>query len=379
MKFVIHRDILSDAVSFVVKLIPQRPTMPILGGVVLAADGVELSLASFDYEVSSRTSVAADVMEPGSVLVHGRLLADIANRLPNAPVEVAESDGRVTITCGSASFQLPTMPIAEYPVPPEVQGESGTVDGHEFAAAIGQVVVAASREEVAPVITGVNIDMSGSGLELVATDRYRVAVRKLGWTGGLPEDAKALVPARTLAEVGKSLGAAEKITLTVMKSGERQLLAFAANGKTVTTTLLSGKFPPVGRLFPEETPHYAVLQLSDVVDAVRRVQLVLEKESALRFLFDEDGLTIEAAGSERAQATEHIDVVLHGDPIVVSLKPQFLLDALGAIHSEFVRIAFTKTDNPNKPGPVLMTAQTSRDEGGSDQYRYLLQPNLLMR
>ena len=133
------------------------------------------------------------------------------------------------------------------------------------------------------------------------------------------------------------------------------------------------------RLFPETVDNYAVMNTADLIEATRRVALVLEREAALRYSFSGDGLTLEAIGSEQAQASETIDAILTGDDTVVSLKPQFLLDGLGAVHSEFVRISFTKTENPNKPGPVLITSQTSREQAGADSYRYLLQPNLLLR
>ncbi|GGA68630.1 DNA polymerase III subunit beta [Pseudoclavibacter endophyticus] len=378
MKFVVNRDVFSDAVSFVVKLLPQRPTLPILSGVVLEATSGALQLSSFDYETSSRTSIEADITETGAVLVQGRLLAEIANRLPQAPVELSRDERGVVIRCGQASFHLPIMPLEEFPSLPAIEGQQGTVDGASFAQAVAQVAVAASKEDVAPVITGVNLTLGADSLGLLATDRYRVAVRELEWEGGFQQPTTALVPARTLAEAAKSLGGAGKLTLTHVVQGERELIAFSSDHKTVTSLLIKGNFPAVERLFPTELPHYAVLQTSELVDAVRRVQLVLEREAALRFTFTQDGLSLEALGSEQAQASEQLDVVLHGDDIVVSLKPQFLLDGVLAIHSEFVRIAFTRTENPGKPGPVLMTGHTSGDQA-SDSYRYLLQPNLLMR
>ncbi|GMA29038.1 hypothetical protein GCM10025874_22910 [Arenivirga flava] len=121
------------------------------------------------------------------------------------------------------------------------------------------------------------------------------------------------------------------------------------------------------------------MNTAELVEAVRRVSLVLEREAALRFTFTAEGLTLEAIGSEHAQASESIDAHLVGDDTTVSLKPQFLLDGIGAVHSEFVRISFTKTENPNKPGPVLITSQSSREQAGADSYKYLLQPNLLLR
>ena len=382
MKFQVNRDVFSEAVSFAVKLLPQRTTLPILSGVLIQANDDGLVLSSFDYEVSSQTEIQADVEESGTVLVSGRLLAEIAGRLPNAPVHVATEESRISVTCGSASFTLLSMPVEEYPSIPEVGTESGVVPAEEFATAVAQVAVAASRDDVTPVITGVQLEVRENNLSLVATDRYRVAIREIDWDGGgvaSEETLAALVPARTLQEVGKTFGHSGTISVAITSRDDRELIAFSADRKTVTSLLIKGNFPPVRRLFPETVDNYAVMNTAELIEATRRVALVLEREAALRYSFTADGLTLEAIGSEQAQASETIDAILTGDDTVVSLKPQFLLDGLGAVHSEFVRISFTKTENPNKPGPVLITSQTSRDQAGADTYRYLLQPNLLLR
>ncbi|MRG58958.1 DNA polymerase III subunit beta [Agromyces sp. CFH 90414] len=382
MKFQVNRDVFSEAVSFAVKLLPQRTTLPILSGVLIQASDSGLVLSSFDYEVSSQTEIQADVEEPGTVLVSGRLLAEIAGRLPNAPVRIATEESRISVTCGSASFTLLSMPVEEYPSIPEIGEQTGVVPADEFSAAVAQVAVAASRDDVTPVITGVQLEVRENSLSLVATDRYRVAIREIAWDGGAvasEETHTALVPARTLQEVGKTLGHSGTITVAITSRDDRELIAFSADKKTVTSLLIKGNFPPVRRLFPETVDNYAVMNTADLIEATRRVALVLEREAALRYSFSADGLTLEAIGSEQAQASESIDAILTGDDTVVSLKPQFLLDGLSAVPSEFVRISFTKTENPNKPGPVLITSQTSREQAGNDSYRYLLQPNLLLR
>jgi DNA polymerase-3 subunit beta len=275
------------------------------------------------------------------------------------------------------------MPVEEYPSIPEIGEQSGVVPAEEFSAAVAQVAVAASRDDVTPVITGVQLEVRENSLGLVATDRYRVAVREIEWDAGTvagdSEAVTALVPARTLQEVGKTFGHSGTISVAITSRDDRELIAFSADKKTVTSLLIKGNFPPVRRLFPETVDNYAVMNTADLIEATRRVALVLEREAALRYSFSSDGLTLEAIGSEQAQASETIDAILTGDDTVVSLKPQFLLDGLGAVHSEFVRISFTKTENPNKPGPVLITSQTSREQAGADSYRYLLQPNLLLR
>ncbi len=379
MRFQAHRDVFSEAVSFAVRLLPQRTTLPILSGVLIETSDTGLTLSAFDYEVSARTEVEAEVLEPGRVLVSGRLLADIANRLPDAPVEVRTDENRVVVSGGSARFTLLSMPVAEYPSLPVVGEVSGVIPAGTFSAAIAQVVVAASRDDVTPVITGVQLETTADRISLVATDRYRVAIRSLPWTGASDAASTALVPARTLHEVGRTFASSGDVQVSITRSDDRELIAFSSDRRTVTSLLIKGNFPPVRRLFPDTVDHYAVIATSDLVEATRRVQLVLEREAALRYSFSADGVTLDGAGTEQAQASELLDAVVVGEDTVVSLKPQFLLDGLSGVHSEFVRISFTKTDNPNKPGPVLITGQTSREDAGDEQYRYLLQPNLLLR
>ena len=379
MRFHANRDVFSDAVSFAVRLLPQRTTLPILSGVLIETTEDGLSLSSFDYEVSARVRIDAQVEEPGRVLVSGRLLADIANRLPGVPVEVSTQDNRVLVSAGSAKFTLLSMPVAEYPSLPVVGESTGVVPAGVFSGAIAQVVVAASRDDVTPVITGVQLEATAGSISLTATDRYRVAVRELPWNGGGEETVSALVPARTLQEVGRTFAGSGDVSIGITRGGDRELIAFVSDRRTVTSLLIKGNFPPVKRLFPDTTEHFAVIGTAELVEATRRVQLVLEREAALRYSFSSEGLTLEAAGSEQAQASEQLDAVVQGDDIVVSLKPQFLLDGLSGVHTDFVRISFTKTENPNKPGPVLITGQKSREDVGNEEFRYLLQPNLLLR
>lgn len=387
MKFHVNRDVFSEAVSFVVKLLPQRNPQPILAGVLIEASDEGLSLAAFDYEASARTTIEATVDEPGTILVHGRLLSEIASRLPNAPIqiEVGEDDG-IVLTCGSARFTLASMPVQEYPAIPEVSGESGLVPAEEFATAISQVAFAASRDDVTPVLTGVQLEVSGTQLSLVATDRYRVALREVAWdfgdhggTGAGDEPTTALVPARTLTEVGKTFAHSGDIQVAFSGSGDREIIAFTSGNKTVTSLLIKGNFPPVRRLFPEQTDHYAVVSTSDLAEAVRRVSLVLDRSAPLRFTFTEDGVSMDASGTEQARATESVDATLAGEEVTLGLNPQYLLEALGAVKSEFARITFTSSDNANKLSPVLITPQTSAGDANAVSFKYLLQPNLLLR
>ncbi len=383
MKFHVNRDVFSEAVSFVVKLLPQRNPQPILAGVLIEAGEAGLSLAAFDYEASARTTIEATVDEPGTILVHGRLLSEIASRLPNAPIQiVVDDDGGILLTCGSARFTLASMPVQEYPAIPEVTGQSGLVPAEDFATAIAQVAFAASRDDVTPVLTGVQLEVTGTSLSLVATDRYRVALREIPWDGGgqsSDEPITALVPARTLQEVGKTFAHGGDIAIAFSGSGDREIIAFTAGNKTVTSLLIKGNFPPVRRLFPEQTEHHAVVNTAELAEAVRRVSLVLDRSAPLRFTFSADGVSMDASGTEQARATESVDATLLGEDVTLGLNPQYLLESLGAVRSEFTRVTFTSSENANKLSPVLITPQTSVDKGGAESFKYLLQPNLLLR
>jgi DNA polymerase-3 subunit beta len=380
LKFQVNKDVLSEAVSFAVRLLPQRTTLPILGGILIEADANALRLSVFDYEVSAQAEIVAKVEDSGRVLVSGRLLSEIASKLPNAPVEFATDGSKVTVSCGSTKFSLLTMPVDEYPTLPEIPLLSGTISGEAFANAVGQIAVAASKDDVTPVLTGVQIEASEKTLSFVATDRYRVALCEAAWNGSKDADGSvALVPARTLQEVAKTFGNQGDIQISIAKTDDREMIAFKANNRSVTSLLLKGNFPPVKSLFPAEIENYAVVATQDLIDSTRRVSLVLEREAPLRYSFDDGKVSMEATGNETAQASENISAELEGKEIVVSLKPQFLIDGLAGVHSEFVKIAFTNNENPNKPGPVLISSHGSKEKTAADSYRYLLQPNLLVR
>lgn len=381
MQFTVERDSFRDAVSFAVKLLPQRPTQPLLSGILIKASGSEVEFATFDYETSAKTSIAAEIIEVGTTLVSGRLLAEIASKLPPANVDITLEQDRVIVTCGSANFSLPSMPVEEYPEIPEIQTVSGSVPASFFTEAISQVAMAASKDDVTPVITGVLFETNENILTLTATDRYRVATRSIEWQNldENLENLNALVPARIVLEVGKTFHDAENINVTFVKESDTELIAFSDSQKTVTSLLIKGNYPPVQRLFPDNIDHYAVMNTSDLIEAVGRVGLVLEREAAIKFNFSEGQVVLEGAGPESARASESTEAHLNGNDMVVSLKPQFLLDGIRATHSEYARISFTNSDNPNKPGPVLITGQKGRDEINQEDFKYLLQPNLLLR
>ncbi|MGH3522577.1 MAG: DNA polymerase III subunit beta, partial [Mycobacterium sp.] len=182
LKFRLDRDDFADAVAWVAKNLPTRPTVPVLAGVLLAGSDTGLTVSGFDYEVSAEVRLAAEIASSGSVLVSGRLLSDITRALPAKPVDVHVDGTRVLLTCGNARFSLPTMAVEDYPALPTLPEETGVVPADLFAEAIGQVAVAAGRDDTLPMLTGIRVEISGDTVVLAATDRFRLAVRELTWS-----------------------------------------------------------------------------------------------------------------------------------------------------------------------------------------------------
>ena len=371
MKFRVERDVLAEAVAWAARSLPARPPVPVLAGLMLDARDGRLVLSSFDYEVSARVEVAADIAEPGVALVSGRLLADISRSLPGRPVDVATDAAKVVVTCGSSRFTLLTLPVEDYPALPEMPGASGSLRGDVFAAAVAQVSVAAGRDDTLPVLTGVRLEIEGEKITMAATDRYRLAVRDLAWT---PEQsglsAIALVPARTLSDTAKALAGADKVTVALAgTNGAEGLVGFEGGGRRTTSRLLDGEFPKYKSLLPSESASVATVETASLVESVRRVALVAERNTPIRLSFSAGELTLEAGTGDEAQASESLDAALDGDDISIAFNPAYLLDGLGALDAPQAELRFTSSTRP----AVLAGKETAEDTAGDD-YRYLLMP-----
>jgi DNA polymerase-3 subunit beta len=375
MKFQADREVLGEAISFVVRLMSPKPQLPQLSGVLITAGNNEVVLSIFDYEVSAKVSIAAAVDVEGKVLVQGRLLAEIVSKLPGETVSLNLQESRLQLTSGSSKFTLSSMSLSDYPDIPAMPEPTGSVSANDFAHAVSQVAVAASREEVTPVLTAVMVTASAKELTLVATDRFRVAVKNLNWSGKAVEK-ELLVPARVLTEIAKTFSHDGDLEIA-FGQGEKEVVGFSAGNKSVSSATIKGKYPPVMQLFPNEVGNYAVLNTHDLLDATKRVALVVDREKPLRYKFQSSEAVLESIGSDVAEASEQVACSLTGEETVVSLRPQFLSDALSGIESENVRIGFTSNpNNPNKPGPVLISASDSKQS--TPDFKYLLQPNLLV-
>lgn len=372
MKFRVERDVLAEAVTWVARGLPARPPVPVLAGILLeASDDGTLTLSAFDYEVSARVTVAADVAESGTVLVLGRLLADISRNLPDRPIDIVTEGSKVQVTCGASRFSLLMMPSDDYPTLPSSPEPTGSVDGHLFTQAVAQVSVAADRGDTLPILTGVRVEVNGDTMTLLATDRYRLAMRELHWNPSATDtNHVVLIPARTLSETARSLGASGSIDVALgATAGGDGLAGFEAGRRRTTTRLLDGEYPKVSSIFPTTSDTDAVIKTSELVEAVKRVALVAERNTPVRLRFSDGQVAIEAGTGDDAQASEAVECALTGPEIEIAFNPTYLLDGLGAVGTDWSRISFTQASRP-----AVLSGQPEQDGEADTSYRYVLMP-----
>ncbi|MEY9961350.1 DNA polymerase III subunit beta [Streptacidiphilus sp. MAP5-52] len=379
MKFTLPVEQLAVLTATASRSLPSRPPIPVLAGLLLDvdADG-PLSLSAFDYEVSTQATDRAEVGEPGRVLVSGRLLGDITKTLPKSGTAQLELDGvRLVLTCGSARFTLPTLPVEEYPALPALPARTATVDGEVLADAVAQVAVAAGRDDTLPQLTGVycEFDQEQQQMWLAATDRYRFAVRRIPITfvpGAVLPVPKAppvlpdqeppaprlpgvLIPARTLADTVKTFGE-QPVDLAVTEG----LVALASVGLRCTTRLLEGEFPRWRSLVPSEFATTVVVDRDALADVVARVAVVAASNTPVRLRIDADAqrIWVQAGSGDDAQGVDETDADVTGADLNVAFNPAYLRDALRSFADPKVRIGL-----PSSTKPALLTGV---DQGQDD-------------
>lgn len=380
LKFQLNRDAFADAVAWVARNLPSRPTVPVLAGVMLTGTDAGLTISGFDYEVSAEVKLPADIAVPGTVLVSGRLLSDITRALPARPVDVSVEGTRVSLTCGSARFSLPTMAVEDYPTLPVLPDETGVMPADVFAEAISQVAVAAGRDDTLPMLTGIRMEISGDTVVLAATDRFRLAVREVAWSVGSPDFQTAvLVPAKTLAETAKAGAGGAEVHLALgagASLAKEGLLGISSQGKRSTTRLLDAEFPKFRQLLPTEHTAMATIDVAELTEAIKRVALVADRGAQVRMEFSAGSLRLAAGADDLGRAEEDLAVDFAGEPLTIAFNPTYLIDGLGALHSDQVCFGFTTSSRPAVLRPVsgVVASGNGPFPAVKSDYVYLLMP-----
>ncbi|WP_296145294.1 DNA polymerase III subunit beta [uncultured Corynebacterium sp.] len=385
VSFRVHKDDLSDAVAWVARNLPTKNTQPVLRAVVITADDTGLELAGFDYEVSTRVRISAEVAEPGRVAVAGKLMADIISNMPAKPVEVSVDNSRLLLQGGSARFELPLMPLDDYPVLPELPEVTGTLDTSTFVNAVTQVASAAGRDDTLPMLTGVHMEIAGNQVKLAATDRFRLALRSLEWDPVANDvQAKLLVPAKTLLDNARTLDShlqdpVEIAVGTGENVGGDGLFGLHSQNRETTTRMLDAEFPNIQPLLPKTHTSMASVEIAPLVEAIRRVSLVADRNAQLRMHFKPGEVSLYASGADSGEATESLQCAFTGaDELLIAFNSGYLRDGLSVIPTKRVVFGFTEASRP----AIMIPEPEEMPEAGADgtfetpatDFTYLLMP-----
>ena len=360
MKIVCRQEELAQKLGVVSRAVSTRATVQILSGVLLRAEGGRLHLAATDMELSLRSSLEAQVEGEGAVVVPGRLLVDLVRLLPAEEVtfEHRAEEGVVHVTCGPSNASLHTYAAEDFPRLPDLDAVGTfTVARETLLATVSRVARSASRDESRPVLTGILVRFEQGRLVMAATDSYRLSVKETPLAGDAPE-LEAIIPARALGELGRIAQSGDSVDLGVH---ENQVV-FAADDVWLTTRRIDGQFPNYKQLLPESFEHDVTVPRIELLDVVRRVAVLAQRNSPLRLRFAEGELTVSAQTQDVGEARESLPVQFSGEPLEIGFNAEFLREGIESVTTDEIQLRLI---SPLRPG--LITAE-------GDDFWYLIMP-----
>ena len=365
MKIRVEQDELKRAVLWAARTLPSRPSSSMHAGIRVEASSEQIHLTAFDAETAARADVDAVIDEPGTAMVPGRLLAEIAKELPRQPVELTLEGSRLGMRCGRSNFALPTYALDQQTDMPQMPQHRGEVDAGTFVEAINQVHIAASRDDLLPPLTGIRVELTDSHITMVATDRYRLAIREIEWrpVGG-GHDLHALVKARQLSDLAHSLDQSDTVRVALGETEEGRI-GFSVAGREMITRVMQGEFPTYRALLPDTASTSVTVSTEELMAAVKRVKIVTtERNTPIKLSFSDGEVLLRANSVDDATAAESLECGIDGDSLEIAFNPELLMEGLNAAKSEEVVMAF----NGASKAAIL------RPQGGTSGYRYLLMP-----
>lgn len=344
-----------------------RGAIQALSGVRLATTDAGIELAATDTEIALRSSLEANVEQPGVVLLPARLLVDILRALEGDTVSLEQKAeaGEVTVSSERANFSLRTLLADDFPrIPESPDGAGVELPAKAVAATIERVAKAASRDETRPVLTGILVSVDEQGLRMVATDSYRLSVKETALGEDAREPFEANVPARALQELSRVTSETDAETIKIAARDNQ--VVFGVERMTLSSRLIDGQFPNYRQLVPESYEHELRVSRDELLSVVRRISILAQRTAPLRLRFEAGELTLSAQTPDVGQASETVPVNYEGETLEIGFNPQFLQDGLDSVHSDELVI---KLISALRPG--LLEAAGDDDEG---KFLYLIMP-----
>jgi DNA polymerase III subunit beta len=363
LKLTTKRTELVAKLSIVSRAVSTRAATQALSGILLSASEAGVALTATDGEMGLRTELQAETDGSGAVLLPGRLLAELARSLGDESVEIEQRDSErdVEIRSGGSSFHLRTLAADDFPHLPEEGEEPLKIPAAALAETVDLVARAASRDDMRPVLTGVLVSASGQEMTMVATDSYRLAVKRTELESPIGGELEANIPAKALRELGRLVGAGEVEEVAVSLLSNQAL--FRAGGILLNTRLIDGQFPNFRQLLPESYEHDVRLPREEFLDVARRVSQLAQRNAPLRLAFSQGELRISASTPDVGDAEETMPAAFEGEPLEIGFNPEFLRDGIESVAGDEVVLRLISPLRPGLLQPV-----------DNEDFRYLVMP-----
>jgi DNA polymerase-3 subunit beta len=363
LKLTTKRDELVSRLSIVSRAVSTRAATQALSGILLTASENGVALAATDGEMGLRTALEADVITPGSALLPGRLLSELARSLGDESVEIGlrEAERDVEIRSGGSSFHLRVLPAEDFPNLPGQGEQPLKIPAPALAETVELVARAASRDDMRPVLTGVLVTAAGEEMTMVATDSYRLAVKRTALEAAIGGELEANIPARALRELGRLVSAGELDEVAVSLLPNQAV--FEAGSILLNTRLIDGQFPNFRQLLPESYEHDVRLPRPEFLDVVRRVSQLAQRNAPLRLSFSQGELKVSASTPDVGDAEEAMPAAFDGEPLEIGFNPEFLRDGVESVSGDEVMLRLISPLRPGLLQPV-----------DNEDFRYLVMP-----
>lgn len=377
MKTSVLQDKLAKGLGIVARAVENRPTLPVLGNVLLATEDARLKLAATNLEMSITTWIGAKVEKEGAITLPAKTFADLVNNLSPERVDLTLDPATLTVNlrCGATVSNVKGIDAAEFPVIPSGGDADITISGKTLKEMINQTVFAAAKEDNRPILTGVLMQLDGNVMTMASADGYRLAVRTTDIEQTFAKRQDLVIPAKALTEVGRVIGDDDEVvTITLPK--ERDIVLFHMKHTDIATQLLEGKFPDFAAIIPRSYVTSSVMYTSDLLAACKRAEIFARDSAYSAKLYvkpapgpgEPGAVTIVGMSAERGDNEGMLDASVEGEPLNISFNIRYLIDVLNVINDERVVLESNGAANPGVIRPenrddfvsVIMPMQVTR-------------------
>lgn len=352
MKFTVSREDFLHGLNIASRAVSVGNTLPILANILLRAEGGKLYFESTNLEIAIRFFLQADIANEGKITVPSRLFQSYISLLKDEEIQVTVTEGNtINISAKESKTQIKGLSSRDFPQLPIVERKFEIhLPAKKLAESVSEVVFAAATTSARPILSGIYMYGSGKELKLVATDSYRLAEKTIHLEKELEGNVSAIIPARTMTEMGRLLSEEDGSEVVLIIS-DNQIL-FKIGNIDLTSRLIEGQFPNYAQVIPQTSKSNVTLDKSELAQNIKRVGLFAKENNnniKLHLKPEENQLCITTDQTQIGTEEAQLDGKIEGEENRIALNSEYLLDLLNALPSGEITISID-----NKLAPSLI-------------------------